>query len=154
MLKSILLAICFIAVSAIPLWATGQNVYKCGSSYSQTPCTNGQLLNVDDARAPAQQQQTTEATHAAQKMAKQLEKDRLAQEKLATLNARQAAKQVATPSPTTATTAADAPLTRITPKSAGPKTKKPNQFIAEVPGSEKAATVKKTTKKKKSASAT
>ena len=72
MLKSTLITLLLLAASAIPIWVEAQNIYKCGSSYSQTPCAGGQVLNVDDARSPAQQQQTQEATNNAKKLADQL----------------------------------------------------------------------------------
>ncbi len=142
-----------IAGSALSTGATGQNVYKCGSSYSQTPCADGQVLKLDDTRTPAQQQQTEAAVRADQKLASQLEQQRLAQERQATANARQATKALGAPAagPPTAPAAPvskDPPLTKITPKKQRVKTQKPWHFIAEVPGSENQATAKKTTVKK------
>jgi hypothetical protein len=157
MLKPYSIAMVMIAVSALSNWATGQNVYKCGSSYSQTPCTNGQVLQLDDTRTPAQQKQTETAARTDQKLAKQLEQQRLAQEKQATNNARQSTKAqgAAAKAPVTPTSG-DRPQTKITPKKQRVKTAKPWHFIAEVPGSEnkaavKKATIKKATKKSSSA---
>jgi len=150
MLKPYLNAILMIAGSALSMGATGQNVYKCGSSYSQTPCADGQVLKRDDTRTPAQQQQTEAAARADQKLANQLEQQRLAQEKQAIANARQATKVLGAPAagPPAASVSEDAPLTKITPKKQRVKTQKPWHFIAEVPGSENQAAAKKTTAKK------
>jgi len=152
MLKPHLIAMLMIACSALSNWAAAQNVYKCGSSYSQTPCADGQVLQLDDRRTPAQQQQTDAAARSDEKLARQLEQQRLAQEKQATANARQATKEhaVSTIRPATTPAPEDAPLTKITPKKKRVKTVKPWHFIAEVPGSEKQAVAKKARAKKAS----
>ena len=126
-----------LAASAIPIWVEAQNIYKCGSSYSQTPCAGGQVLNVDDARSPAQQQQTQEATNNAKKLADQLKKQRLAQEKQAVNDARQSMKKEATPNPPATTAFAKVSLTKTTQKKQRAKTQTSENFTAEVPGAEK-----------------
>lgn len=47
-------AILLIASCAICTSAGGQNVYKCGNSYSQLPCPDGQSIKVDDSRTAEQ----------------------------------------------------------------------------------------------------
>jgi hypothetical protein len=51
-------AACGALLLALPLAAAPQTVYRCGPdgrSFSQTPCSDGQALSVDDARSAAQQ---------------------------------------------------------------------------------------------------
>ena len=123
-----------------------QNVYKCGNSYSQTPCAGASSLHMDDARTSAQQQQTDTASRGDARRAKALEKDRLAQEK-ANRIPRTAAKSASPP--------AVAPVkprdthnvvSVITPKRLKSPAYKPEAFIALVPGSDKKASKKKSAK--------
>jgi|JFJP01.1.fsa_nt_gi hypothetical protein len=146
-MKRHLFTLIFIAASAINTGSSAENVYKCGQTYSQTPCPDATVLKVDDGRSAAQKQQTEEAARNDKKLADTLEKERQAEEKRATTSARKTARpkaEVASPSgPVTSETA----LPRITPKRIKAKTKKPDQFIAEVPGTEKKAPTPKTSKK-------
>lgn len=133
----------FIAISAYSISATAENVYKCGNSYSSTPCTDGQALDVGDERTAAQQAQTRRAAAQDAVQARHLEKVRLANEKIA-------AKRVNSPAPTPVAVpphTAQPQLTVITPKRLKKPGKKPEAFIAEVPGSEKKKVSKKTRKK-------
>ncbi|MES2584158.1 MAG: hypothetical protein V4627_15655 [Pseudomonadota bacterium] len=49
-----LIATIFIAICTTPTGAIGQNVYRCGSSYSQNPCPDAVVVDVDDTRSKAQ----------------------------------------------------------------------------------------------------
>ncbi|MDD5479219.1 hypothetical protein [Rhodoferax sp.] len=132
----------FIAISAYSVSATAENVYKCGNSYSSTPCANGQTLDVSDERTTAQQAQTRRAASQDAVQARQLEKMRLANEKIA-------AKQVNSPAKTPVAAQLPTPqpqMTVITPKRLKKPGKKPEAFIAEIPGSEKKKVSKKTRK--------
>jgi hypothetical protein len=62
-------------------WATGQTVYRCGNNYSQQPCAGGTAISVNDARSAPQAQRASSVAQADQKLADQMEKARLAQEK-------------------------------------------------------------------------
>ena len=62
-------------------WASAQNTYRCGNTYSQTPCPNGKTLDVTDSRTADQKKQTDAATANSAKAGDNLEKARLAQEK-------------------------------------------------------------------------
>ena len=146
------IAILLIAINALNHWAEAQTVYKCGSTYSQTPCPDARILPVDDGRSVAQQQQTTAASQRDQLRADQLEKTRLEQENT---SARPSPAVKAT-SPKKAGRGPATPAKPMTPAvsrpSATPITrlaKKPQQFVAEVPGSgTSAAEPKKPTVKK------
>jgi len=131
-----------IAACALSTGARAQNVYKCGDSYSQTPCPGAKLIETQDSRQPEQKKQTDSATHNSAKLAQELQKERLAQEKLVKSGQ----------PPIIATAVAKAPqssasATVLTPKRIHPQLKKPVQFVAEVPGTEKKVTSKPVSKK-------
>ena len=54
-----------------------KSVYRCGNSYSQTPCSGGSEIQVDDARSAGQQKQTTDAARRDARSAQEMERDRL-----------------------------------------------------------------------------
>lgn len=76
----LILALCCLGV----LPATAQTIYRCGNSYSQTPCAGGNALALDDKRDKAQEQarkaQADAATRRDLKTAATLEKSRLKEE--------------------------------------------------------------------------
>ena len=74
-------AIFIIATCLIPTWANAQNLYRCGNTYSQTPCDNGKTIDVTDSRTAAQQKQAATATSNRVAEAGALEKERMAREK-------------------------------------------------------------------------
>lgn len=121
-----------------------QNIYKCGNSYSQTPCPGASTLNLNDAREPAQKLQTDDATRRDANSAEGLEKTRLAQEAAARVRL-PAAQPVTVPAPKQN---ANNVVSKITPKRIKPKYHKPDAFIALVPGSDKKPVKKKRVKKK------
>ena len=145
--QGLCLAALLIALFAVTkgLWA--QTIYKCDNRYSQAPCPGASMLNLNDARASAQKQQSDAATRRDAELAATLEKDRLAQEKLAT-----ARLPAASPMAAPATTQNDDGVVhKITPKRIATKHHKPKAFIAQVPGSEKKHSDGKSGKKKASA---
>ena len=73
--------IIFIAIGSISTWASAQNAYRCGNTYSQTPCPNGKTLDVTDSRTADQKKQTDAAAASSAKAGDAMEKARLAQEK-------------------------------------------------------------------------
>ncbi len=141
--KRFFFALFLIAIYALGTGVRAQNVYKCGNSYSQISCVDGQALPLDDSRNAAQKRQTDQATRSTAKLAGQLEKERLALEKQA-LPARPI-KRVRVDVPV----AVNEPSTRLTPKRAKSSYKKPQHFIAEIPGTETNAVRKKTVQKMK-----
>lgn len=74
-------AIFLIAAYALSTGATAQNVYKCGSSYSQAPCPGGSTLDVTDARTPEQKEQTDTAVSRDIQTANAMEEARVLKEK-------------------------------------------------------------------------
>ena len=61
--------------------AIGQTIYRCGDTYSQTPCPGAVSLQVDDSRSAAQKAHADAATIATHRAATTLERERLAQER-------------------------------------------------------------------------
>lgn len=86
------LALFLIAASAISTGAAGQNIYKCGSTYSQTPCPDGKPIQINDSRSEAQRSAARQAAERDATRADAMESDRLAQEKAAQDAADAAAK--------------------------------------------------------------
>jgi hypothetical protein len=60
--------------------AGAQTVYRCGTSYSQSPCPAGVAIAVDDPRTAQQKQETEAAVRRDAKTADSMEKSRLKQE--------------------------------------------------------------------------
>ena len=67
-----------LALSAAQMQA--QNVYRCGSSYSQTPCPGSTPVDVADERSKTQKAQADAASRRDQQAAEAMEKNRLQQE--------------------------------------------------------------------------
>jgi hypothetical protein len=69
------------------MWASAQApaaaVYRCGSSYSETPCPGGKPVAADDARSAAQLQQAQDVKLREAALADQLRSERLARERAA-----------------------------------------------------------------------
>ena len=61
--------------------AMAQTVYKCGDSYSQTPCSGGIAIDAFDPRSSEQKMQADAATRRDARTADAMEQARLAQEK-------------------------------------------------------------------------
>jgi hypothetical protein len=75
--------ICAAFLGLLGIAASGQTVYRCGSSYSDVPCAGASTLSIDDSRSPAQKAQTDAATVQARTLAQQMERERLTLEKSA-----------------------------------------------------------------------
>ena len=75
----------FIAASCGFFWLTvnlahGQQVYKCGNAYSQTPCANAEALDVQDPRSTQQKRSMDKQTVKAGQLAGQMQRERQEQE--------------------------------------------------------------------------
>ena len=69
------LACASVAVSAAP-------IYRCGGgTYSQTPCPGGTVVDATDPRSAAQRAEARRVAAAEKRRARELERERLAQEK-------------------------------------------------------------------------
>jgi len=127
-------AIFLIATGAILTRVEAQNVYRCGDSYSQSPCPGGVAIDAGDSRTKGQKAQADAATQRDRQTANTLEKERLKQEAAASPGTPKT--EAAKASPTTA-----APHT-----SSKKKHKEPTYFTAKTAADKKA-------EKKKSAAA-
>ncbi|HEY8907041.1 MAG TPA: hypothetical protein VIM63_13480 [Rhodoferax sp.] len=142
--KSRLIISIFIAANAAVTAAQAENVYKCGSTYSQSPCSGGKLISVDDSRDPRQKLQKDAATQRDAELAKEMEKTRLANEKAwrATETKRTPGVKAHPPKPAASKEA----MMVIKPKRLKQKYDKPNTFTALVPGSGHKSTKKHSVK--------
>ena len=125
-------ALILVAACALSMGAAAQNVYKCGQTYSQTPCPDGVPVNVDDGRSAAQKAQSQAVARQDAKTADAMRKERLAQEK------RDLAANQPKPMASAATGSKPA-ASKPNPK------KKTDEFTADVPPdrADKSATRKK-----------
>ena len=115
------------AACCTPAWS--QTIYRCGAVYSQQPCPDAITLDASDTRTPAQKAQADAATAGAVKMAAQMEKDRLAREKI------QLAKSPKKRAPRVKTAKTES--STAAPKASAHKKKEPEHFTAAVPAEKK-----------------
>lgn len=107
--------------------ATAQTIYRCGNSYSQTPCAGGQTIDADDSRDKTQKAQTDAAIRRDLKAAETLEKQR----------AKQEASRARAPRPYGDAGGYDLPLQEASTEhgyEGGRKTRKPEFFTAKTLG--------------------
>ena len=73
-------------LSACTLLSTvvyAQQVYRCGKSYSEKPCSGAVVLDTSDTRSKAQKQASQKAIQRDKQLAKELEKSRAKEDALA-----------------------------------------------------------------------
>ena len=70
-----------LACSTLAPQALAQAVYRCGSTYSQTPCKGAVTLDINDGRTDAQRHEARKIIERDKKAAKSLETERIQQEK-------------------------------------------------------------------------
>ncbi|MDD5028264.1 MAG: hypothetical protein PHH58_02000 [Rhodoferax sp.] len=130
-----------------------ETIFRCGNSYSQTPCPDGAQINIDDSRDPARKNEVDAATRRDGKLANALEQERLQLVK-AVNHPVESRNQVNRPaSKTFAAPVTEAAPTTLTPKRPRQPGYKPKGFVALVPGSDsKAPALKKAVKKREAAS--
>jgi hypothetical protein len=68
--------------------AAAQQVYRCGSSYSQTPCSGATAVPTDDARTEAQRAAAAQALRQDKLLAKEMEASRHKDEAMAVARAK------------------------------------------------------------------
>jgi hypothetical protein len=119
-------AILIAALALAAAGASGQTVYRCGSSYSTQPCAGGAALDVSDPTTPQTARQAADAAKADRKRADAMEKARLEQDK----NAPKAV--VLGPVPASAAPASAKPHEKK--KAKGKKAQDPEVFTAVAPG--------------------
>lgn len=136
MLNAIFL-IFFCALSTV---SGAQNVNKCGTTYSQTPCPDGQVLDVTDKRTSAQKAQTDLATGRDARTADAMEKARLQQEKM----------DLAANTPPTKSAIAATATNTPSPQAKKKKRTGPEYLTAQVSGKKKKKQIQKKNVEKKS----
>lgn len=142
-----ILASLFIVITTVPTATGAENIYKCGNSYSQTPCVDGKVLSIEDSR-DAQQKKVVDAnTHRDAKLAKDMEKERVTRERANRSAPTEHKPNSRTPDVAVIAVTPTPPPTTITPKRVKPKPYKPAGFVAVVPGSDSAAPPQKRPKK-------
>ncbi|MFL6661640.1 MAG: hypothetical protein ACJ8G7_05630 [Rhizobacter sp.] len=78
MIRLVLLLFLLLPMAAVT--ATATPIYRCGQTYSQTPCAGGKLIDSADPRTAAQRAEARRASEREKKLATQMERDRLGQE--------------------------------------------------------------------------
>ena len=137
-----------IATNLITTGVWGQNIYKCGNTYSQQPCPGGTLVDASDARTSEQKKASDLASQRNAKAADALEQARLKKEKTEQ-QALTASKKPAK----AASAAAPMPADSVPPKTAAKKSKAKAEgdFKAQVPSDQ--SVKKKKPEPKKAAAA-
>ncbi len=74
------IALILIAFCAIQIKAHGQNAYRCGNTYSQTPCPGGVSVDAADGRSNAQKAQSDAVIQRDKATADSMEKSRRQEE--------------------------------------------------------------------------
>lgn len=125
-----------------------ETIFRCGNTYSQTPCAGATQMTIDDARDPSRKKEVDAATRRDASLAKTLEQERLQTEKAANRQVDSKNKASVATGDKTSTSATEAPPTILTPKRPRKAGYKPKGFTAFVPGSDvKAPAHKKAVKK-------
>jgi hypothetical protein len=75
-----IVALLFTLVCSIPARAQAPNTYRCGNSYSQSPCPGGVMVDTADSRSNAQKTQSDAVIRRDKTTAEGMEKSRLQQE--------------------------------------------------------------------------
>lgn len=95
---SFLIAACAVSTGVTSVCA--QNVYRCGTTYSNMPCAaDARVVDVQDGRTPEQRVQTATDIQKEARLAKTLEKDRLQREAQERAALRQAQRKSTPPRP-------------------------------------------------------
>lgn len=74
------IALVLVALCAIQIKAHSQNAYRCGNSYSQTPCPGGVAVDTADNRSSAQKMQSDAVIQRDKATANSMEKSRRQEE--------------------------------------------------------------------------
>ena len=130
----------FVVSACVMSTVQAQTIYRCGTTYSDTPCARSVTVPTADPRTPAQKAQTDEATTRSASLAGQLEKTRRADEAVAERRLQTQAQAAAQ-----ATKAASKPQADAAPE----KTKKSGKHKKAVGVADEKVSKSKLTKPKK-----
>jgi hypothetical protein len=130
-------AIMLIALLAFLPGVHAQNAYRCGNSYSQTPCPGGVPVAADDSRSKAQKAQSESVIKRDLRTGEAMEKSRLQQEEAQKRTAQLPAEKPVAKStttepgkPTQSTKKRSRAPEYFTAKTQGDKKKKKNETAA------------------------
>jgi cell division septation protein DedD len=128
-MKRIIVLVSLTALSA-SLLAAGPNerAYRCGNTYSQTPCPGGKTVETADARSKDQKAQADAANTRTQRMANEMEKSRLQREQREAAQRKAALKEIDKSAAKTVAKDSKSNTTEAKPKK---KTKQPENFTAK-----------------------
>lgn len=73
-MKALAALACVLALS--PLLAGAAPIYRCGQTYSQTPCPGGRLIDAADPRSAAQRAEARRTVERERQLAAKMERDR------------------------------------------------------------------------------
>lgn len=137
MKTSILIATLFIAAHAIPTRASAEEVYRCGSTYSQKPCPDAVRVDVQDTRTPAQKAEADAKTQRETAQVQAIEKARQKEEAQqraanAKLAAAEAKKAAAKPRAKASAAQGDTASASKGKKKTAKTKKEPEFFVASV----------------------
>jgi hypothetical protein len=127
-----------LAWTLLTVSAQAAPIYRCGQTYSQTPCPGGRVIDSSDPRTAAQRAEAKEIAAREKKLAAQMERDRRARE----------AGEPPAPAAGFDSRAASAPASAASAKAAKPKSNKKKKggkaasspdFVAVEPTKPKAA---------------
>jgi hypothetical protein len=88
--------------------AAAAPIYRCGQTYTQTPCPGGRLVDSSDPRTAAQRAEAKRVAEREKKLAAQMERERVAKEKAAKPASANGFDARAAPAPEAASTPAKA----------------------------------------------
>jgi hypothetical protein len=69
-----------LVLATCPLLSDAAPIYRCGQSYSQTPCPGGKLIDAADPRSAAQRAEARRTAQRERQLADRLERDRQQQD--------------------------------------------------------------------------
>lgn len=134
-----LVALVLIAIGAYSHWARAEKVYKCGTTYSQTPCQGSTTLEVDDTRDPAEKKRMDAQTKRDAELGRAMQQSRMANEAALAAERAQQAESAAklrqeSQAAKAAAAAAAEPVLVYARKPRLYRPHRPKDFIVVVPG--------------------
>lgn len=124
-----------LALGLVAMLAEAAPIYRCGQSYSQTPCPGGRVVDATDPRSAAQRAEARRALAKERQLAAQMERDRRAREAASPpAQATGFDSRAAAPEP-----AASQPTPKAKKKGGKAKAKPARDFTAVAPAKAKSA---------------
>ena len=129
-----------LAAHALSTESAAQSVYRCGSNYSQTPCPDAAVVDVEDTRSKAQKTESDARVRRDATLADAMEKNRLQEEARAlasntpqiTVHGKKSTRAKNTPHQGISSAGTTPFQTETTTKKSSGKKKEPEFFTARV----------------------